>query len=304
MTVVAWRGQPFPLGATWDGDGTNFSLFSEHAERSSCACSTRTDTRHGSTRAPDRAQLARLPARVSARPALRLPRARPLRARPRACASTPPSCCSIPTPRRSSAAHCRARQRAALRARPPTTRRRPRARRRGLTPPRCRAASSIDPAFDWEDDRRPRRRVGRDGDLRDPREGLHDVPPRDPRGSARHLCRRWPREPAIELPARSRRDRRRAAAGAPHRRRELPGRAGLSNYWGYSSIGYLAPHGGYAAPARSASRSREFKGMVKALHGAGIEVILDVVYNHTAEGNHLGPMLSLQGHRQPPPTTG
>jgi isoamylase len=70
---------------------------------------------------------------------------------------------------------------------------------------------------------------------------------------------------------------------------------GLTNYWGYSSIGYLAPHALYAATGRHGDQVREFKGMVKALHRAGIEVILDVVYNHTAEGNHLGPMLSFRG---------
>jgi len=67
---------------------------------------------------------------------------------------------------------------------------------------------------------------------------------------------------------------------------------GLRNYWGYNSIAYLAPHHGYAAGGQQA---QEFKQMVKTLHQEGIEVILDVVYNHTAEGNHLGPMLSLKG---------
>jgi glycogen operon protein len=70
---------------------------------------------------------------------------------------------------------------------------------------------------------------------------------------------------------------------------------GLTNYWGYSSIGYFAPHSEYAATGRRGEQVREFKGMVKALHRAGIEVILDVVYNHTAEGNHMGPMLSFRG---------
>ena len=70
---------------------------------------------------------------------------------------------------------------------------------------------------------------------------------------------------------------------------------GLTNYWGYSSIGYLAPHAGYAATGSTGDQVREFKGLVKAMHRAGIEVILDVVYNHTAEGNHLGPMLSFKG---------
>ncbi len=70
---------------------------------------------------------------------------------------------------------------------------------------------------------------------------------------------------------------------------------GLTNHWGYSTIGYFAPHSEYAATGRRGEQVREFKGMVKALHRAGIEVILDVVYNHTAEGNHLGPMLSFRG---------
>jgi isoamylase len=70
---------------------------------------------------------------------------------------------------------------------------------------------------------------------------------------------------------------------------------GLTNYWGYSSIGYFTPYALYAATGTHGEQVREFKGMVKALHAAGIEVILDVVYNHTAEGNHLGPMLSFKG---------
>jgi isoamylase len=70
---------------------------------------------------------------------------------------------------------------------------------------------------------------------------------------------------------------------------------GLRNYWGYSSIGFFAPHALYSSGGTHGEQVREFKGMVKALHGAGIEVILDVVYNHTAEGNHLGPMLSFKG---------
>jgi glycogen operon protein len=70
---------------------------------------------------------------------------------------------------------------------------------------------------------------------------------------------------------------------------------GLRNYWGYNSIGFLAPHNEYSSTGTRGEQVKEFKGMVKALHGAGIEVILDVVYNHTAEGNHLGPVLSFKG---------
>ncbi|MFE5141483.1 glycogen debranching protein GlgX [Streptomyces fagopyri] len=72
-------------------------------------------------------------------------------------------------------------------------------------------------------------------------------------------------------------------------------RRGLKNYWGYNSIGYFAPHAGYAAAGTTGGQVGEFKRMVRALHAAGIEVILDVVYNHTAEAGELGPMLSLRG---------
>ncbi|MFS8204292.1 glycogen debranching protein GlgX [Streptomyces sp. CWNU-52B] len=72
-------------------------------------------------------------------------------------------------------------------------------------------------------------------------------------------------------------------------------RRGLRNYWGYNSIGYFAPHAGYAASGTNGRQVGEFKRMVRALHAAGIEVILDVVYNHTAEASELGPTLSLRG---------
>ncbi|WP_329462920.1 glycogen debranching protein GlgX [Streptomyces sp. NBC_01431] len=72
-------------------------------------------------------------------------------------------------------------------------------------------------------------------------------------------------------------------------------RRGLRNYWGYNSIGYFAPHAAYSASGTSGQQVGEFKRMVRALHGAGIEVILDVVYNHTAEAGELGPTLSLRG---------
>ena len=70
---------------------------------------------------------------------------------------------------------------------------------------------------------------------------------------------------------------------------------GLRNYWGYNTIGFFAPHNEYAAYGTRGEQVPEFKGMVKALHEAGIEVILDVVYNHTAEGNHKGPTLAFRG---------
>jgi isoamylase len=74
---------------------------------------------------------------------------------------------------------------------------------------------------------------------------------------------------------------------------------GLRNYWGYNTIGFLAPHAEYSSVQDPGGQVQEFKAMVKTLHGAGIEVILDVVYNHTAEGNHLGPTLSFRGIDNP-----
>jgi len=70
---------------------------------------------------------------------------------------------------------------------------------------------------------------------------------------------------------------------------------GLSNYWGYNSVGYFAPHAAYSSSGSRGEQVREFKAMVRTLHAAGIEVILDVVYNHTAEGNHMGPTLNFRG---------
>src|SRR5262245_59966579 len=70
---------------------------------------------------------------------------------------------------------------------------------------------------------------------------------------------------------------------------------GRGNYWGYNTIGFFATHNAYCASGTRGQQVQEFKTMVRALHQAGIEVILDVVYNHTAEGNHVGPTPSFRG---------
>ena len=240
-----------------------------------------------------RAQLALLPARRRARPALRLPRPRPLRARERPPLQ-PGQAADRPLREGDRGPDALGRgQRAALR------------------PDRTRDDADLEP--DDEDDvdarpqvggHRPALRLGgrpppasraRDGDLRDARQGLHEAAPRRARGPARHL-RRARLRARDRLPQGPRRHRGRAAARPPHRRRVVPGRARASPTTGATrTIGYLAPHSDYAATGQRGEEVREFKGMVKALHRAGIEVILDVVYNHTAEGNHLGPMLSFKG---------
>src|SRR5262249_4797159 len=74
---------------------------------------------------------------------------------------------------------------------------------------------------------------------------------------------------------------------------------GLTNYWGYNSIGYFAPESSYASNKTPGAQVTEFKTLVRELHRAGIKVLLDVVYNHTAEGNEMGPTLSLRGLDNP-----
>src|SRR5918996_957148 len=129
-------------------------------------------------------------------------------------------------------------------------------------------AAVIDPAFTWGDDRPPRTR------------GTYEALTTEP--ALEHLTRLG--ITAVEL------------MPVHHHayERHLVER-GLANYWGYKTLSFFAPDLRFSASGAPAEAVHEFKRMVKALHSAGLEVILDVVYNHTAEGNHLGPTLSLRG---------
>jgi isoamylase len=155
-------------------------------------------------------------------------------------------------------------------------------------------AAVIDPAFTWGDDRLPRTPWHKTVIYEMHVKGfskLHPGIPEALRGTYEALTT----EPALEhllslgvtavelMPVHH-----------PSYDRHLVER-GLSNYWGYNTLGFFAPAIRYSASGNPAESVREFKRMVKALHSAGLEVILDVVYNHTAEGNHLGPTLSLRG---------
>jgi glycogen operon protein len=152
----------------------------------------------------------------------------------------------------------------------------------------------VDTAFTWGDDRPPRTPWHKTVIYEVHVKGLtvrHPEVPRELRGTYAGLASkpavdyfRWLGITAVEL------------LPVHHfvREKALADR-GLTNYWGYNSIGYFAPDVRYASSGRLGEQVREFKTMVKTLHQAGIEVILDVVYNHTAEGNHLGPTLCFRG---------
>jgi len=290
--VEAWPGRPFPLGATWDGSGTNFSLFSEHAERVELCLF---DDGGAETRVPvaDRTLWhwhCYLPGvGPGQRYGYRVHGPYDPEAGHRfnpAKLLIDPYAKAIDGPVDYAAAnvfpYAGDGGDADLHADGEDDR---------DAIPKC---VVVDPSFDWEDDRRPERPWSETVIYELHVKGftkLNEHVREDLRGTYAGLAS----EPAIEylralgvtavelMPVHH-------IADEPH----LVAR-GLSNYWGYSSIGYLAPHALYAATGRRGEQVREFKGMVKALHRAGIEVILDVVYNHTAEGNHLGPMLSFRG---------
>ncbi len=155
-------------------------------------------------------------------------------------------------------------------------------------------AAVVDPAFTWGDDRAPRTPWHdtviyemhvrgfsiQHPDIPEPLRGTYEALTTEP--AIEHLKRLG--VTAVEL-----------MPIHHHARDRYLDERGLTNYWGYNSYGYFAPERRFAASKTPAGAVREFKRMVRALHHAGLEVILDVVYNHTAEGNHLGPTLSLKG---------
>jgi len=155
-------------------------------------------------------------------------------------------------------------------------------------------AAVIDPAFTWGDDRPPRTPWHKTVIYEMHVKGfswLHPDIPEGMRGTYEALTT----EPALEHLTRLGVTAVELMPVHHHSYDRHLEEQGLSNYWGYNTLAYFAPNRRYAAAERPTATVGEFKRMVKALHNAGIEVILDVVYNHTAEGNHLGPTLSLRG---------
>ncbi|MBC8068254.1 MAG: glycogen debranching protein GlgX [Deltaproteobacteria bacterium] len=152
----------------------------------------------------------------------------------------------------------------------------------------------VNPWFDWADDRHPRtswhETVIYEAHVRGLTQ-LHPDVPAHMRGTYAALA--WP--PVVEYLQRLGVTAVELQPVHHFLHEHSLGERGLRNYWGYNSIGFLAPHAEYSSTGQLGEQVLEFKQMVKVLHAAGIEVILDVVYNHTAEGSHLGPTLSFRG---------
>ena len=287
-SVAVWPGAPYPLGATFDGSGTNFAIFSERAERIELCLfdEERRETRvtlpettafvhHGYVPevGPDQLYGYRVHGPWAPRDGHRCNPAKLL--------LDPYSKAIDGTVRWSPALY-------AHRADDPYARyTRDSA---GFMP----LGVVVNPYFDWADDRSPNTPLHKTVIYEAHVRGLtmrHPDVPESQRGTYAGLAS----EPivahltqlgvtAIEL--------------LPiHHSIPEPflSKRGLTNYWGYNSIGYFAPHAAYASVNRRGRQVQEFKQMVKTLHRAGIEVLLDVVYNHTAEGDHLGPTFSFRG---------
>src|SRR5580692_11301902 len=290
--MEVWPGTPYPLGATWDGTGTNFALFSEVAEQVDlCLLSGEQDAQLTETRTPltevdgfvwhcylpDVGPGQRYGYRVHGP----YDPGRGQRCNPAKLLLDPYG----------KAMDGQLRWHESLFG------------YRFTDPTMVNTADSapympknvvINPFFDWGDDRAPRTPYHETVIYEAHVRGLtlrHPDVPADQRGTyaglahpsvIEHLTRLG--VTAVELMP--------VHQFVPEHNLQA---RGLTNYWGYNTIGFLAPHKAYSSSQQRGGQVGEFKAMVKALHAAGIEVILDVVYNHTAESDHRGPTLSFRG---------
>ncbi len=289
-----WPGQPYPLGATWNGNGVNFALFSAHATRVELCLFDSADTTRESVRVD-------LPEQTDMVWHGFLPDARPNQIYgyrvhgpyepENGHRFNPNKIVMDPYAKSVARTILWADEMFGYRVGDP---------QEDLSfddrdsAPFAPLAAVVDPAFTWGDDVPPRRPwhntviyemhvrgfTMRHPGIPERLRGTYEALTTEP--ALRHLTDLG--VTAVEL----------MPVHHHARERHLEER-GLTDYWGYNSYGYFAPERRFAASRTPAGAVREFKRMVRALHTAGLEVILDVVYNHTAEGNHLGPTLSLKG---------
>jgi glycogen operon protein len=284
MTGGLWLGEPFPLGATWDGVGTNFAIYSESAELVELClfADDGSETRYGLPESTAFVHHGYLPGvgpgqRYGFRVHGVYEPHRGLRANPAKLLLDPYA----------RAVDGEVSWHPALWGNHP-------ADSAGYVP----RSVVVDPAFDWGDDRPPRTPWHHTIIYETHVKGLTmthpDVAP-ELRGTYAGLA-----SPAITAYLADLGVTAVELLPVHHFVSEgfLADR-NLSNYWGYASLGFFAPHGSYSASGTRGEQVVEFKEMVKALHAAGIEVILDVVYNHTTEGNEDGPTLCFRGIDNP-----
>ncbi|WP_344042025.1 glycogen debranching protein GlgX [Nocardioides panacihumi] len=287
-----WPGQPYPLGATFDGSGTNFALFSEAAERVELCL-------FDDEGQESRVELTEVDAFVwhgylpQVQPGQRYgyrvhgpwDLSRGLRCNPNKLLLDPyakatygeidwdPSLFGY----RFDA---------------------PDERNDDDSAPHMMLGVVVNPFFDWEGDTRPRYRYNESVIYEAHVKGLtqlHPDVPEELRGTYAGLAHPATIEHLTKLGITA------VELMPVHQfvQDDTLLQKGLRNYWGYNTLGFFAPHAQYASRAEAGQQVQEFKQMVKTLHAADIEVILDVVYNHTAEGNHLGPTLSFRGIDNP-----
>ena len=295
-SFAARPGRAFPLGAFPGPDGTNFAIASEIADtHGRCACSTLTAPSTGfrwSTTTPV-CSTPSCPVSAPARPTASGP-ADP-GTRPVGCGATPTSCCSTPTHGPSTGEVTFGPAVLGQDVDDP------------LAPSSIDSAGSVplslvvDPAHDWARRRRPpplcRHRV-----LRGARQGLHDARTRTSPRSCAAPTRDSPTTPSLDHLV----DLGITAVELLPVHQSVPEsflvERGLTNYWGYNTIGYFAPHDGYSAavrPVGPAARSRSSRPWWRRFHAAGLEVLLDVVFNHTAEAGPDGPRCAIRGIDNP-----
>ncbi|PWI41385.1 glycogen debranching protein GlgX [Streptomyces sp. ICBB 8177] len=286
--MQVWPGQTYPLGATYDGAGTNFAVFSEAAERIEL-CLLHDDGSETSVELRETDAFVRHAYLPGVMPGQRYGfRVHGPYDPARGHRCNPAKLLLDPYAKAMSGAIDWDESVYGYRFEDPQ------ARNDLDSAPHTMASVVVNPFFDWASDRPPRVDYHRTVLYEAHVKGLtmlHPGLPEEIRGTYAALAHPAVIEHLVELGVT-------ALELMPVHQFVTDNRlvdAGLTNYWGYNTIGFFAPHNAYSSMGDRGQQVLEFKTAVRALHTAGIEVILDVVYNHTAEGNHLGPTLSFRG---------
>ncbi|MGJ5831764.1 glycogen debranching protein GlgX [Streptomyces ossamyceticus] len=290
--MQVWPGQAYPLGATYDGAGTNFAVFSEAADRVEL-CLLHDDGSETAVELRETDAFVRHAYLPGVMPGQRYGfRVHGPYAPERGLRCNSAKLLLDPYARAISGSIGWGEEVYGYHFGAPE-------RRNDLdSAPHMMTSVVVNPYFDWGDDRRPRTEYHHTVIYEAHVKGLtmrHPGLPEELRGTYAALAHPAVIEHLTELGVTALEMMPVHQFVNDHRLVDM----GLNNYWGYNTIGFFAPHNAYASWGDRGQQVLEFKSAVRALHEAGIEVILDVVYNHTAEGNHLGPTLSFRGLDNP-----